>query len=600
MSALDEADSVFVAGVGVVLSFPSTIWQSLVRQSVRRGWTGGVLWAATLAVLTTVVADSPARGQLPQIPPPVGEAEDPEEEPEVRPAVVRPQSRRRVYTAPKVVPNANTQAKVDALIDEVLLPELTFNLQPNESKLLRTKQPVTRVSISDPQLVEVVQFSPTEFELIGQQIGHTTLTMWFGDPGGETEVLRYLVRVSSEEDLDQGDPLEYGDLEKRINELFPNSMIQLVPVLDKLIVMGQARDAKEATDILTILGGNTVNQTGELLGPGSLINLGPVATPPGTEDVQANNLINLLTVPGEDQIMLKVRVAELSRGAMRDVGWDFEIRDGDFTLSSLLAGDGPFSAVLDSTHVTLLLDALSSNSYAKILAEPNLVTLNGQPASFVAGGQFAVPTAVGIDGIGAATTSFQSFGTQIFFTPTLSDKDRIRLVVTPTVSSVNSDLEVRGIPGLDTRTVSTTVDLREGQWLAIAGLIQDNQAGGESRVPYLGDIPVVGNVFTNRSVSRAETELIILVSPELIHPLEAEEVPLLLPGMEITEPNNCDFFFGGYYEGDPRCQHRSTVWPLQQERILEAHHQAMAEAKQMVEYERCQDYYLHGPVGFSN
>ncbi len=554
-----------------------------------------------MAVLAPMIA-SQAQGQMAAGSIPVvqtSEPSDPEEDPEVRPSVIRPLRRRRVFTTPRVQPNADTEAKVEALIDEVLLPELTFDLQPNESKLLRFKQPVTRVSVSDPQLVEVVQYSPTEFELIGLNVGHTTLTLWFGQPGGATEVLRYLVRVSTEEELDDTEANEYGDLEDRINELFPNSLVRLIPVLDKLIVTGQARDPKEALDILTILGGQTVDQVGQLLGPGSFTNLGPVAQLPGVDDVQASNLINLLEVPGEHQIMLKVRVAELSRAAMREVGWDLQITEGDFTLSSLLAGDGPFSAVLENDDVLLLLNALSSNSYSKILAEPNLVTLNGQPASFVAGGQFAVPTAVGIDGIGAATTTFQSFGTQVAFTPTLFDKDRIRLTVIPTFSSVNSGLSVNGIPGLDTRTVSTTVDLREGQWLAIAGLIQDNQAGGESRVPYLGDIPGVGNLFSNRSTTRSETELIILVSPELVHPLEPEEVPLLLPGMEVTEPNNCDFYFGGYYEGDPRCQHRSTVWPLQQERIVEAHQKAMVEAKQHIQYEQCQEYYLNGPIGFS-
>lgn len=557
-------------------------------------------WVAIRCLVTciaVVLVASPTWGQNSVVV--TSEASDPDEQPEVRPPVVRPLKRRKVFTTPRIQPNANTEAKVEALIDEVLLPELTFDLQPSESKLLRFKQPVSRVSVSDPSLVELVQYSPTEFELIGGSVGHTTLTLWFGPPGGQTEVLRYLVRVSTEEEIDDTEENEYGQLEDRINELFPNSMVKLTPVLDKLIVSGQARDAKEATEILSILGGETVNQAGQLLGPGSFLNLGQVASLPGVEDVQASNLINLLEVPGEHQIMLKVRVAELSRGAMREIGWDLQVTDGDFTLSSLLAGDGPFSAVLENEDVTLLLNALSSNSYSKILAEPNLVTLNGQPASFVAGGQFAVPTAVGIDGIGAATTSFQSFGTQVAFTPTLFDKDRIRLNVVPTFSSVNSGLSVNGIPGLDTRTVSTTVDLREGQWLAIAGLIQDNQAGGETRVPYLGDIPVVGNVFSNRSTTRSETELIILVSPELVHPLEAEEVPLLLPGMEITEPNNCDFYFGGHYEGDPNCQHRSTVWPIQQERILEEHQRAMAEAKQLIQYDQCQDYYLHGPVGFS-
>ena len=142
-----------------------------------------------------------------------------------------------------------------------------------------------------------------------------------------------------------------------------------------------------------------------------------------------------------------------------DVNW------GEFAFSSALGVTGAARAILDSTDVDIALDFLASNSYSKILAEPNLVTLSGQSASFISGGEFAVPTVVGVEGVGAATTSFRGFGTQVSFTPTVLDKDRIRMVVIPTVSSLNSDNSVNGIPGLDTRSVETTVDLREGQWL---------------------------------------------------------------------------------------------------------------------------------------
>jgi pilus assembly protein CpaC len=453
--------------------------------------------------------------------------------------------------------------------------------------------------VTDPSLVQIVQFGPTEFELIGESIGSTTLTLWFGEPDDEQQVLRYLIRVSAEQDLGRA---EYGELQDRINELFPNSMIQLIPVLDKLIVRGQARDAKEAAEILSILSGNSIDQTGRLQGPGAQFNLGPTGTFPGQfeEGISADNLINLMEVPGEQQIMLKVRVAELSRSAIRDIGADFAIDRGDFTFSSLLGGgQGPVRAVLNTEDVTLALSALSGNSYSKILAEPNLITLNGRPASFIAGGQFAVPTVVGVGGVEAASTDFQSFGTQLSFTPTLVDKDRIRLTVVPTLSSLNQDNAVGGIPGLDTRTVSTTVDLREGQWLAIAGLIQDQQSGSETRVPWIGNMPVADIFFSGRTSARSETELVILVSPELVHPMEPEEVPLILPGMEVTEPNDCDFYLCGRYEGDPECQHRSTVWPLQQDRIVDAHFEALEQAKSTGTYQKHQQFYIHGPVGFS-
>ena len=316
-------------------------------------------------------------------------------------------------------------------------------------------------------------------------------------------------------------------------------------------------------------------------------------------DLLAGNIISLLQVPSEQQILLKVRVAEISRTALRDLGVDLQIFNGDFTLTSLFGVGGPFSAVLDTGDVRLALEAISSNAYSKILAEPNLVTLNGQPADFLAGGQFAVPTVVGVEGVAAATTRFQGVGTQISFTPTIMDKDRIRLVVSPTFSSVNSGLTVDGIPGLSTRSVNTTVDLREGQWLALAGLLQDEQKGAKSRVPLLGDLPIIEALFSSKSVTRGETELLIMVSPEIIHPLDAKEVPLILPGMEVTEPTDGALFLRGRIEGRQGCDHRSTVWPTYQERVIEAKHRASWDSVRHVEFQQSEHYYLNGPAGFT-
>jgi pilus assembly protein CpaC len=202
---------------------------------------------------------------------------------------------------------------------------------------------------------------------------------------------------------------------------------------------------------------------------------------------------------------------------------------------------------------------------------------------------------VGLDGVGVGTTNFRAFGTQLTFLPTVLDKDRIRLHVTPTLSSINEDLAVDGVPGLNSRAVATTVDLREGQWLAIAGLIQDQQSGSHIRVPFVGDIPIVGSIFSNRELKRDETELIVLVSPELVHPLEAEEAPQILPGMEVTEPGDCAFYVGGRIEGNPNCHHRSTYWPAYRRQMLDAR----AEAKRLTKYQQSEHYYVQGEYGFS-
>jgi len=175
------------------------------------------------------------------------------------------------------------------------------------------------------------------------------------------------------------------------------------------------------------------------------------------------------------------------------------------------------------------------------------------------------------------------------------DKDRIRLHVAPSFSTLNEDIAVSGIPGLNSRSVATTVDLREGQWLAIAGLIQDQQSGSKARVPFIGDIPVIGSVFTRKEVRREETELIVLVSPELVHPMEPEEAPQILPGMEVTEPGNWAFYVENRIEGRPNCHFRSTYWPAYLGQVVGAR----AGAKRQASYQQAEDYYIQGEHGFS-
>jgi len=476
--------------------------------------------------------------------------------------------------------------KVDSLIANVRLPEARLVVDPRRSKLITTKKPVSRFSITNPDTADLVQFGPTEFELIGISPGETTLTLWFG----QEEVLRYLVEVKRDVQVEDQREEEYADLERMVNELFPDSSIQLFPIADKVIVRGQARDAVEVTRIISVITDSAAIQNNQS-GLGQLTTLGNVAAAHPGSNLPTSKVINLLEVPGEMQVMLRVRVAELSRSALREMGADLNINAGDFMWSQLLGVAGAFNAVLTTEEVNFALSAISSNSYSKILAEPNLVTLSGRTASFIAGGEFAVPIVVGVEGAAAATTNFRGFGTQVNFTPTVIDKDRIRLQVAPSVSALNGT-SVNGIPGLNTRAVFTTVDLREGQWLAIAGLIQDEQEGSKTRVPIVGDIPILDSIFSRKTSQRDETELLILVSPELVHPMSAEEAPLILPGMEVTEPNDFKFFVWGDYEGDPNCHHRSTAWNLQLRRNL-------LQGSNSARYQASEDYYFHGAHGFS-
>ncbi|MFN3151996.1 type II and III secretion system protein family protein [Bremerella sp.] len=499
-------------------------------------------------------------------------------------------------------PNESVLMKESNLIQEVLEPELIFRVEPTRSKILKTKLPMTRVAITSPDIVEINEFSTTEVEVIGLKAGETTMTIWFAAPDGTSTVLRYLVKVAANSEEQRRAEIEYGKLEARLNELFPNSIVQLIPVADKLIVRGQARDAQEAAQIIAVLGGQSVDQGGNLsLGA----NLGAAAILPGAEDLRTTSIIDLLQVPGEQQVMLKVRIAELQRTAARNLGFDFSVSGDNYDVAHIIgAGAGNLTAILDGGDVELFLQATSSNGMAKILAEPTLVTISGKSANFIAGGEFAVPTAVGVGGIGAVSTTFRGFGTQLAFTPTVLDKDKIRLQVAPSFSSINSNNTVDGIPGLDIRGVTTTVDLREGQWLAVAGLIQDEQAGSRVRLPGLGDIPLIGAAFGRQTTTREETELVVLVSPELVHPMEVEQLPLFLPGTDVTDPTNKEFFWHQQIEGRPGYDYRSTVWPAMRHQIHHENHEILKAQrharKASRHYHECEDYYISGPQGFSN
>jgi len=217
-------------------------------------------------------------------------------------------------------------------------------------------------------------------------------------------------------------------------------------------------------------------------------------------------------------------------------------------------------ANIDGDDISVGLSILSENGVIRLLSEPTLVTLSGNPATFIAGGEFAVPTIVGSAGLNAVTTDFRAFGAIISFLPTVVDKDRIRLQLAPEFSQVNTGLTVNGTPGLKVRAATTTVEMREGQTLAIAGLLEDNMNATTA-----GDIPFLAKLLGKRSVNRNETELIILVTPELVHPMEPEEVPPL-PGFDVTEPTNKQFYFHGDIEGNPTMNYRSTVWPRLKQR----------------------------------
>ncbi|MBN1912723.1 MAG: pilus assembly protein N-terminal domain-containing protein [Pirellulales bacterium] len=442
----------------------------------------------------------------------------------------------------------------------------------HRSKLLRTKVDIYRTAVVDPTICDVIQFTPREVSVIGRAQGATHVTFWFAD--GKHQPVTYLVRVAPDPEVQERKAKQYEVLEDILAELFPNSKVKLTPVADKLIVRGQARDAAEAAQILSIVRGERVTADGQF---GRLVE-GRAANPLGHEDTNRNpaamNVINMLRIPGVQQVALRVKIAELNRSAARNFGVDVDMTaafsGGTLLLQSLLnqakgatgISAGTLIGKFDHDQLQTSIHYLESHGVIRMLSEPTLVTLSGRPASFVAGGEFAVPTTVGVGGASAVTTDFRAYGAIITFVPVVLDKDRIRLEVAPEFSKIDRTLTVGGdaqgnggTPGLSTRAVTTTVEMREGQTLAIAGLLDDTMDGSNS-----GEIPLVAQILGKRSMSRNETELIILVTPELVEPMEPEEVPPL-PGFDVTEPTNLEFYLKGRIEGRPTHEYRSTIWP---------------------------------------
>ena len=336
-------------------------------------------------------------------------------------------------------------------------------------------------------------------------------------------------------------------------------------------------------------------------------------------------IINLLRVVGSQQVMLKVRIAELNRTALRRIGANFlgvDPRTGGIVGSSiagstgyqgtigqqgnLIAGNqlfgsstlGPNGAnstvfgIFQDSNFEFSLTALRTNGMLKILAEPNLVALNGQTASFLAGGEFPVPVPqVGAAGVAPTiTVRFREFGVRLGFVPYILDGDIIRLTVAPEVSNIDTTIAVTlvaggsPVPGLNTRKAQTTVELREGQTLAIAGLLQLTLNGETDRIPGLGDLPIIGPMFSNSSSQRTEKELIVLVTPYLVEPMSHGQVPPT-PGDEVKQPNDLEFFFLNRIEARTGKDFRATT--------------SWDDVYNLRNHLKLEKKYVNGPVGFS-
>ncbi len=513
-------------------------------------------------------------------------------------------------------------------VEGVIDPSNTLDLIQGRARLILLKTTPTRTQIADPSIASFRLLEPqgTQITIIGQRVGTTVLNLWFTDPKNKDKeiVLSYLVRVLPDPMAKEQLEAIYKALEGEINKAFPNSRIRLTLVGDKLMISGQAHDIYDAYQILRLA---RANAPGAAPGGGGrlpITGLTPTGRPgdplraaadtPGIENYLAAggpNVINNMRVPGEQQISLKVTIAEINRSASRSIGVNYSITNkngvnvfqqaagGLITGTVASSGSGADLPInLNNGNFAIALNALRTLNYSRTLAEPILTTMNGQTASFLAGGEFPVPIIGGFGGGGGAGgaggagsvsglqgVEFVPYGVQLTFTPIITDRDRVRLTVSATVSTRDNaaaaSIGGTSVPSLNVRTFSTVVELREGQSLAVAGLIENDIGGEASRVPFFGDLPLLGMLSGYNQVSQGERELVVMVTPELVHPLEKKEVTAM-PGDDVWEPGDTEFYLLNRLESRRSYDYRSSV---------------RTDIHRMLAYRYCEQYYITGPTG---
>ena len=408
-----------------------------------------------------------------------------------------------------------------------------FRVPLNKSQILRVDQRFGDLRLGNSAIADVVPLTDRTIYVLGKSVGSTSMTI-LGANGRLLAVVDLMVTFDA-----QG-------LKAKLAEIVPASRVEVRAVNNTMILSGDVANSVEMGRIIAV-----------------------------AETFAPNSVRNLLRVSGSQQVLLEVRIAEMGRAAAQQLGLDVLLFQGDFTFSTLTNsrafpdqgaafvpgapgsqafsnGAGNFlTAVLGfvdgSNSLDFILTALESKSLLKKLAEPNLIALSGESARFLAGGEFPVPRT---DADGDTEIIFKEFGVGLAFTPTVLDNGLINLVVNPEVSEIDIATTVAGVPGLSTRSVETTVELRDGQSFAIAGLLQNDFGDAIRQVPLLGDIPILGTLFRSTSFQKNETELVIVVTPRLVSPVVAGSIALPTDG--FAPPSDFSLFLLGNLEGPKR------------------------------------------------
>lgn len=449
-------------------------------------------------------------------------------------------------------------------------PDFTVPIQKGTVLNLPTR--ADKITVGDEAIADIRLLDPNHLYVVGQGLGSTNIVLC-----GKQDCFRTL-RLEVTHDLES--------LKYKLHEIFPNEHPKIYSSQNAIVIAGQVSSLEKMNAILAIAAtfAGPDSQAGASGGRrGRDRDKGQSGGLQASEKDSAHpGVINLMQVGGPQQVMLGVTVAEMNTSLARRLKVDFSAVgvSGDFSAGAI-SGDALISALTQAMSIApgainpaglffrfvgtdaavkTVINAARENGLAKVLAEPNLTTISGEDAEFVSGGEFPVPIpqfgAVGGTG-GGITVQFKEYGVILKFLPVVLDSNRISLKLNISVSEISEDNAVKipagdtnqsyNIPSLTKRSASSTLELDDGQTLGIAGLISDRTRELITKFPGLGDIPVLGQLFTSQEYLRRETELVIFVTPHLARPIDPSKIDL--PTDHYVEPDDTEFYLMGRTEG---------------------------------------------------
>jgi pilus assembly protein CpaC len=385
----------------------------------------------------------------------------------------------------------------------------TLHLLVGRSLVITSPARIKRVSLADPEIAEAIVVSPTQVVVNGKKPGGVSLLLW--DENDQSQTFEVSVDI------------DVLSLSQKIHEVFPSENVNIDTSKDSVILTGMISSAGVADKILEVVKGATPKVT-------SMMEVPVLATP---------------------EVLLQVRFAEVNRTAIDQFGINILSLPGaknvgvvstqQFAppqLANQANGTGSTIGLSDLLNVFIYrpdinlaatIKALQQQNLLEILAEPNLLTESGKDASFLAGGEFPYPVPQVGAGYSTITIQFKEYGIRLNFTPTCSSGGLIHIKVKPEVSSLDytNAIQIQGyvIPALSTRRVESEMDLQDGQSFAIAGLLDNTVTNQLEKVPWIGDVPVLGRLFHSHSFNKSRSELLVLVTPRIVKPLGTDQVP---------------------------------------------------------------------------